>query len=193
MRLSFAFSDQTRTYNGPELRPHFLLTELGVKGHGIGAFIGPCEVKTESLVDYEDKLAQDFIRSKLMLHFIGEFFDIGLQEGVLLQRLFMSTVGQEISREYGVSIRRDGDDLFWNDSKLSVSIVTASPVSKLLHAGINIDATGAPVKAAGLFDLGLKSPEMAERVKRLSLSILQSFKAELESVEWACAKVRPVV
>lgn len=193
MRISVAFSDQLRPYTGPELRPHFLLTELGVKGHGIGAFIGPCEVKTDHLVDYEDRLANDFIRAKLMLHFIGEFFDIGLQEGVLLQRLFMSTVGQEISKEFGVLLTRDGDDLFWKDSKLSVSIVTASPVSKLLHVGINIDASGAPVKAAGLFDFGLASDGMTERVKRLSLSILQSFKAELESVEWACAKVRPVV
>ena len=193
MRLNYAFSNDARTYFGPELRPHFLLTELGLKGHSIGAFIGPCEVKTDHLVDYEDRLANDFIRSKLMLHFIGEFFGIGLQEGVLLQRLFMATVGQAISAEFGVKVTRDGDDLFWNDSKLSVSIVTASPVSKLLHAGINIDASGAPVKAAGLLDLGLKSDEMADRVKRLSLSILKSFQEELESVEWACAKVRPVV
>lgn len=193
MRISTAFSDKTRPYTGPELRPHFLLTELGVKGHGIGAFVGPCDVKTESLVDYEDRLAKDHIRAELMLHFLGEFFDIGLQEGVLLQRLFMATAGQAISEEFGVSLRRDGDDLFFGDRKLSVSIVTASPVSKLLHVGINIDSSGAPVKAAGLLDLGLKSSELTERVKRLSLTILQSFKDELESVEWACAKVRPVV
>jgi hypothetical protein len=37
-------SKEKRPYHGPELRPHFLLTELGLRGSGLAAFIGPCKV-----------------------------------------------------------------------------------------------------------------------------------------------------
>jgi hypothetical protein len=197
MRVTTQFLEKEMPYTGPELRPHFLLEKFKIQGSAVAAFIGPCDVKTEHLVDWEDRLANDFIRSKLMVHFLGEFFGISLAEGVLYQRLFMAIAGQEIARTTGKVITRSGDDLFWNDGKddrkLSVSIVTASPVSRLLHAGINLDATGAPVKAAGLFDLGIGAPQGLQPVKELVSRILTTFSEEVDGIEWACAKVRPVV
>lgn len=189
------------SYTGPELRPHFLLEKWKLRGSAIAAFVGPCEVKTEHLVDWEDRLENDFIRSKLMVHFLGEFFGIALSEGVLYQRIFMAIAGQEIAQATGRTIRRAGDDLFWHDGKidrkLSVSIVTASPVSRLLHIGINLDATGAPVAAAGLFDLGIGKAGGAAQdlapVQALVERILTAFSEEVDGIEWACAKVRPVV
>lgn len=205
MRVATKFIDGEMAYTGPELRPHFVLEKFKVPGSAVAAFVGPCEVKTEHLVDWEDRLANDFIRSKLMLHFLGEFFGPSLSEGVLYQRLFMAIAGQEIARDSGKIVTRSGDDLYWNDGKtdrkLSVSIVTASPVSRLFHAGINLDATGAPVAAAGLFDLGI-APSLLEGdgatrnlapVKDLATRILTVFSREAEEIEWACAKVRPVV
>ncbi len=186
------FSQQERTYNGPELRPHFLLTEMGLKGSGIGAFIGPCRVQTEHLVDWEDRLAQDRIEAKWMIHFIGEFFGFSLREGVLIQRLAMAIMGDLINERLrvngwqGTPLKRVGDDLFVNDRKLSVSIVTASPVSQLLHVGINIDPTGAPVPAIGLQELGIAPNEWIP-------AFFERFAAEWENWEWACVKVRPVV
>jgi hypothetical protein len=62
--------------------------------------------------------------------------------------------------------------------------------------GINLDATGAPVKAAGLFDLGIGAANTAEGlapVQALVSRILASFQEEVRGIEWACAKVRPVV
>jgi hypothetical protein len=200
MRIETKLLETQMPYLGPELRPHFLLEKFRIQGSAVAAFIGPCEVKTEHLVDWEDRLAGDFIRSKLMVHFLGEFFGISLAEGVLYQRLFMAIAGQEIAKATGKVITRSGDDLFWNDGKedrkLSVSIVTASPVSRLLHAGINLDATGAPVKAAGLFDLGIGTDNTAQgllRVNALITRILAAFSEEVQGIEWACAKVRPVV
>lgn len=194
MQIQSRLIPEQMPYTGPELRPHFLLQKWQLRGSALAAFIGPCEVKTEHLVDWEDRLENDFIRSKLMVHFLGEFFGITLSEGVLFQRLFMAIAGDEIARTTGVDISRSGDDLFWIDAdgvqrKLSVSIVTASPVSVLLHAGINLDATGAPVEAAGLFDLGMGGHEIHELIRR----VLGLFEEEVRSVEWACAKVRPVV
>ena len=190
MRIETLFSKVERPYTGRELRPHFLLSQLGLKGSAVGAFIGSCQVETEDLVDLEDSLAGDRIEARWMIHFLGEFFGISLREGVLIQRLVMAILGESLSARLpqtsGLSIRRDGDDLFVGDQKLSVSIVTASPVSQLLHIGINIDPTGAPVSAIGLQKLGIIPDEwIPEALQRIS--------SELDSMNWACAKVRPVM
>jgi hypothetical protein len=195
--LTTIFSGAERAYTGPELRPHFLLTELKLEGSGIGAFIGPCRVETDHLVDWEDRLAHDRIEARQMVHFIGEFFGASLKEGVLIQRLFMATCFDTLrealdhqERGRGSLLRREGDDLFFRsegqDRKLSVSIVTASPVSQLLHAGINIDPAGAPVPAIGLLELGVD-------VNAWVSQVLNRFASEWKGMEWACVKVRPVI
>jgi len=184
--IATGFYPEPLPYTGQELRPHFLLTKLGLRGPALGAFIGPCSVKTEHLVDWEDRLAGDRIEARSMVHFLGEFFGQSLKEGVLLQRLLMATIGEVLNERRPGSVLRRGDDLFHGDRKLSVSIVTASPVSLLLHTGINIDPQGAPVPAIGLPELGISDP------KAFAEGILARFHAEAESMEWACAKVRPV-
>jgi hypothetical protein len=193
--LTTYFCRKEIPYTGKELRPHFLLTELGLKGTGIGAFIGPCKVETENLVDWEDRLAKDRIEAKKMVHFIGEFFGTSLREGVLIQRLFMSVLADVLHEDFSKrgkpeQLWRDGDDLMHGQGdgkrKLSVSIVTASPVSQLLHVGINIDPTGAPVPAIGLEALGVDPMTWVPHA-------LEKFSEEWKSIEWACVKVRPVI
>ncbi len=201
--LSTGLLKSEKAYNGKELRPHFLLTEMGLKGSALGAFIGPCFVATEHLVDWEDRLQNDRIEAASMVHFLGEFFGASLREGVLAQRLFMATLQQIICDLRGEFLfTREGDDLYLLPSKdvasqtspppagerrkLSVSIVTASPVSQLLHVGINIDPAGAPVPAVGLKELGISPEIFIEKA-------LHSFSEEWLGIEWACAKVRPVV
>ncbi len=187
------FSEKERSYLGPELRPHFILSEFGVRGSAVVAFQGPCRVETDHLVDWEDRLEGDRIESRLMIHFLGEFFGITLREGVLLQRLLMAQMAERLglhlrtqADESRRQVVRSGNDLYWAERKLSVSIVTASPVSVLLHAGVNVDPTGAPVAAVGLNDLGVGASDFAR-------GILESFSREMTGVDWACAKVRPVV
>jgi len=194
--LVIQFSEKPRPYTGVELRPHFLLTELEMKGSALGAFIGPCDVKTEHLVDWEDRLASDRIAAKSMVHLIGEFFGIPLREGVWIQRWMIAKLLEDLSarmRETAPQgrIRRDGDDIFItlpgrDERKLTVSIVTASPVSILFHLGINIDPSGAPVPAIGLSELGIDASKWIG-------PFLQAVQAEWNGIEWACAKVRPVV
>ena len=197
MLINTRYVENSRPYLGPELRPHFLLTQLQMKGSALAAWVGPCDVKTEHLVDWEDRLANDSIKAEKMIHFLGEFFGITLREGVFLQRLLMSIM-REVLTDFlrdevrisaaGLlnSLRRDGDDLFLLERKLSVSIVTASPVSVLLHAGINVDPSGAPVPAIGLDELKIDAARFAKEV-------LKRFENEWQSIEWACTKVRPVV
>jgi hypothetical protein len=205
--IATGFHAEPLPYTGRELRPHFLLTKLGLKGAALGAFIGPCRVETEELVDWEDRLVNDHIEARSMVHFLGEFFGMGLREGVVLQRLLMAIMAETLNerrREWtsdsrlptnglsgrasdsGLVLRR-GDDLFFRERKLSVSIVTASPVSILLHAGVNIDPEGAPVPAVGLPEVGC--PE----ARPWAEEVLERFRAEAAEMDWACAKVRPVV
>ncbi len=181
------FHPESLPYLGPELRPHYILSHFKIEGNALVAFKGPCDVKTDHLVDWEDKLQNDFIKAKEMLHFLGEFFGITLKEGIWIQRLLVSEIRAYLL-SHGVKAARDGDDLFVKDQKLSVSIVTASPVSVLLHLGVNIDPKGAPVAAIGLKDV--LSPG---KIKELIQVILTRFEAEYKSVDRATVKVRPVI
>jgi hypothetical protein len=174
-------------YLGPELRPHFILSKFKIEGSALIAFRGPCDVKTDHLVDWEDRLANDSIRAKEMVHFLGEFFGITLKEGIWIQRLLVAE-SLAFLLQSGIKAIRNGDDLFVNEKKLSVSIVTASPVSVLLHLGINIDSEGAPVKAIGLKDF--LSPA---QIETFVLHLLSRFQEEYQSVERASVKVRPVI
>ncbi|MBU6376082.1 MAG: DUF366 family protein [Bdellovibrionales bacterium] len=173
------------SYAGAELRPHFILSKFKIQGSALVAFVGPCDVKTEELVDWEDRLASDSIQAREMLHFLGEFFGPTLREGVWIQRVLMSIASDVLRQTFSVSVVREGDDLWISDRKMSVSIVTSSAVSQLLHVGINIDPTGAPVKAVGLAEFRIDPRIFATEV-------LARFSKEFESVHEACTKVRPV-
>lgn len=176
-------------YTGKELSPHWGLQKTGVYSSLITAFTGPCEVPTEHLVDQEDRLAGDFIRSKQMLHLIGEFYGTTLEAGVLYQRLLIVWT-EKLLREEGVAdVRREGDDLMIGEGKLSVSIATASNVSVLIHWGFNIETgEGAPVKTADFQSLGWGR----ERVLTFAKKLLTHYIGELEDIHVAQCKVRPV-
>ena len=79
-------------------------------------------------------------------------------------------------------ILRTGDDLFYGDGKLSISIATVSPVSALIHFAINITNENTPVKTASLGDLKVSHQSFAE-------NLCASFVREIETIKEACTKV----
>jgi hypothetical protein len=173
-------------YSGRELRSHFVREKARIAGDGVVAFIGACSVEGDSLVDIEDAEAGAVIKAERMLHFIGEHFERGLREGNILLRVFASIVGETLEESCtGVSVTREGDDLFIGNRKLTVAIVTRSPVSIVFHFGVNVDPSGAPVPAVGLDELGVDA-------KRFANEVLSRYRRELESVELAMRKVRGV-
>ena len=171
-------------YTGKELRPHFILEKTKIYGNAILAFHGECLVPIESMVDMEDRIENSPIYSKQMLHFICEFFDCqDLTAAVLRQRLFIAIIIEEMRKlSPTLNIRRSGDDIFVNDKKLSVSIATNSAVSTLIHIGINIDPTGAPIAAIGLNEINVPWKILAENT-------LQSITNELHDIWIARVKV----
>jgi len=197
--LQIRFLTETQSYAGPELSPHWILGRTRIEGSALIAFTGSCHVKTEHLVDWEDRLGQDFIRAESMLHFLGEFFGVSLESGVWLQRTLVGIakdVLTDLLPGWSGRLVRDGDDLFIDQiidqKKLSVSVVAPSIASVLLHFAINIDSAGAPVAAIGLKDL-LNGQKESAFIPIFATKVLERIQAEWASVSRACVKIRPVV
>ena len=173
-------------YEGWQLSPHWIYKNFKIQGDAIVAFVGECEVKLTEMVDIEDVINNEPIYSKSMLSFISEQFNVGLLEGVFRQRLLICTIKEALEKR-GYKITRSGDDLFFEDKKLTVSIATKSVNSILIHTGININSEGAPVKASGLAsDLGLSD------IKDFAKEIMNKYSQEIDDIILASTKVRGV-
>lgn len=184
------FIENKFAYDGSQLHSLFAYLEHGLLGPSIISWQGACDIPFTHMVDGEDLLAKAVIESDEMLHFIIEVFDRDLFSGVALQRMFAA-----ITRDYlqknavavlqGQSLLREGDDIYLNDRKLSISIATKSPVSVMIHFAMNITNEGTPVKTLSLSDLKLNPRQVAE-------DLMQLFQAEYQDITTATQKVRPV-
>ena len=216
--MNSKFIEETVPYNGVELRSGWIRERFGIEGDAIVAFHGPCSVKGDALVDLEDLEAGLTVEGESMLHFIAEISGIGLPGIAFLQRLLCIIAGRAVKEACGLTveetrsrvveeacgrarddepgesapceIRRDGDDLYVGEGKLSVSIATVSPESGppehgLIHLGLNISKAGVPVRAACLEDLDID-------YRRLAPRILAGFAREVEGGLHASRKVKRV-
>ena len=173
-------------YDGTQLTPHWIYNKFDIAGDCIVSFIGGCNIKFNNIVDLEDLKENRKIYSEEMLHFIGEFFDFNLRETILLQRLFISIIKDELfNKTKDSSIRRIGDDIYVDRKKFSISIATRSEVSSLLHIGLNIEIKNTPVETSGLSDYKIEPKNFAKL-------LLRKFEEEIESINIAKVKVRAV-
>lgn len=177
------FHSEPLPYLGPELTSHFIYNRFGLRGDAMVAFAGPCEVHLKDMVDLEDVHAQAPIYSEAMLHFLIEHFQTPLETMVVRQRLLTAQIQSLLFAAGQSQIRRQGDDLYDGQNKLSVSIATVSPVSGLIHFGINISSKNTPVPTRGLNDYGIDWQTFAQNV-------LQTYSEENHSIRNALTKVR---
>lgn len=168
------------------LYSHFAYLNFGVAGDSIVSFIGPCDVSGERLVDLEDRRAGSFIKAAKMLHFVIEHFGIDLLTAVRHQRILCACLLEELYRAGVPGLRREGDDLFAEDGKLTVSVASVSPVSALIHLGVNVNAAGAPVRTAELASFPGVDP------RALAVKLVDRYAQEVNGIWAAAAKVRPV-
>jgi hypothetical protein len=122
-----------------------------------------------------------------MLHFLVEHFDSDLNLAIARQRLLVCITKEELERRSdSLSIERRGDDLYVGERKLSVSIATCSPVSALIHLGVNV--LPAPpelgLSTCGLAEFGLPAAEIGR-------AVAERYAAEIEEMKLARCKVRP--
>src|SRR5574344_1407288 len=176
------FIEKETKYTGNELSPHWIYKTQKIQGDAIVGFVGECEVKLTEMVDIEDVINNEPIYSKKMLSFIIENFNVNLVEGVFRQRLLITTI-KEVLEAKGKTVKRSGDDLYINGKKLSVSIATKSMTSILIHTGINIDATGAPIEAIGLNEIGIKD------IETVAKEIMKRYSEEIDDIILASTKV----
>lgn len=178
------FIDTAEIYDGSQLVSLRSYLKHGLLGDSIVAWVGPCKVSLDHMVDGEDLVAGAEIRGDLMLHFVIEKFESTLLAAVGLQRLLAAIVQDELrDLVKGIDIRRDGDDIFIDEGKFSISIATQSPVSSLIHFAVNVVNEGTPVKTSALGDLGLEP-------KPFALKIMNLFAVEVGSIVEATRKVR---
>lgn len=180
------FIEQEIKYTGLELAPHWIYKNFHLQGDAIVSFLGECEVNLTEMVDIEDVINNEPIYSKLMLNFIVEHFNIGLVEGVTRQRLLICIIKEAIEKlltAHCSLLTRKGDDLFVDGKKLSVSIATKSPTSVLIHVGINVDPTGAPVDAIGLNSLKIS------KISEFAKDVMLKYSQEIDDIILASTKV----
>lgn len=182
------FIEQEIKYTGLELSPHWIYKKFNLQGDAIAAFCGECEVKLSEMVDIEDVINNEPIYSKNMLSFIVEHFNIGLVEGITRQRLLICIIKEMLEKVFSIhhspfTIHRSGDDLFVDNKKLTVSIATKSLTSVLIHVGVNIDPSGAPVDAIGLNSLNIAN------ISEFANDVMVKYSQEIDDIILASTKV----
>ena len=184
--MKWRWLDREITYDGTQLRSGWVEENADLPGDAVACFAGPADVPVENLVDMEDAAEGAHIFSPMMLHFIAEHTDGDLLLAVARQRLMVATAMEELVRlTEGAPIERRGDDIYEGNLKISVSIATSSPRSQLIHFGVNVISDGTPVPTKGLADYDIEPKTLGEIVSR-------KYCEEIESMEHATTKVRPV-
>jgi hypothetical protein len=182
--MQYKFVSDNLSYDGSQLRSLFGYLDHKILGDSFIAFIGPCNIPFSNMVDGEDFLDQSEIRGGLMLHFIIEEFGKNLELAVTRQRLLAAIVNDKLSQGCPSKLfNREGDDLYVDGGKLSISIATVSPVSALIHFALNITNENTPVKTSCLSDLKIQP-------KAFSDQIAEIFLGEIKTIKEACRKVR---
>lgn len=180
------FCEENIKYTGKELSPHWIMTKFRLVGDSVVSFVGEVDVPIENMVDVEDRINNEPIYSTSMLNFIIEHFGYTLKEISMAQLLLITAIREVFFENYGIVLKRSGDDLFYDDRKLSVSIATKSITSGLIHTALNIDSTNAPVNASDINEMGIND------IKTLAIEIMHKYSDNIEKVNYSVTKVRGV-
>lgn len=147
--------DEIFEYDGSQINPSWAFQEFEIYGSSIITWVGPVNITPDNLKDFADVGLE--IKSDYMVNFICEFFDQqppNMRIAYLRQRILVM-IFREILTEYGIKTKREGDDIFVDDGKLSISIATISLSSAKIHFALNLEDRGTPddVETIGLFDI----------------------------------------
>jgi len=179
--MDWAFLENEMEYDGSQLKSLWAFRQLGIKEDSIISFIGPCNVRGELMIDMEDSLQGERIYSPKMLHFIVEHFDEVSMRLICARQRLLACITKELI-DKTCEIIRDGNDLYWNGKKLSVSIAAVSPVSAKIHFGINIESD----EYASLTEMGYSD------VRELAIEVCRRYANEIEDIKGDIRKTRPI-
>ncbi|MGZ4856900.1 MAG: DUF366 family protein [Methanobacteriaceae archaeon] len=188
--MEFIKFDNGFLYDGGQIKPMWAFRKFGIKGSSIVTWIGPMDIKSDQVIDYEDLGSE--IKANEMLHFVVEHFDTQPADIRLCyhrQRILIM-ITKDLLLEMGMETQRKGDDLYFAGEKLSVSIATCSSSSMKIHLGMNLITEGTPdnFPTAGLLEIS--SDLNHEKVQKLADKICMRYDKEISSIEEDITKTR---
>ena len=194
MTITHKHVDEIFEYDGSQINPSWAFQEFGIYGSSIVTWIGPVNITSDNLKDFADVGLE--IKSNYMVNFICEFFDqqpTNMRVAYLRQRLLVM-IFREILTEYGISTKREGDDIFVENKKLSISIASVSLSSAKIHFALNLEDKGTPddVETIGLFDIKVNGERVFNNDNLLNLinETVSRFIDELETIENDISKTK---
>ena len=194
MTITHKHVDEIFEYDGSQINPSWAFQEFGIYGSSIVTWIGPVNITSDNLKDFADVGLE--IKSNYMVNFICEFFDqqpTNMRVAYLRQRLLVM-IFREILTEYGISTKREGDDIFVENRKLSISIASVSLSSAKIHFALNMEDKGTPddVETIGLFDIKVNGEHVFNNGNLLNLinETVSRFIDELETIENDISKTK---
>lgn len=194
MNITHNHVDEIFEYDGSQINPSWAFQEFGIYGSSIITWIGPVNITLDNLKDFADVGLE--IKSNYMVNFICEFFDQqppNMRIAYLRQRLLVM-IFREILTEYGIQSKREGDDIFVDGGKLSISIASISLSSAKIHFALNLEDKGTPsdVETIGLFDIKVNDEQIFTNDNLLELinKTVKRFINELETIENDISKTK---
>ena len=194
MVITHKHVDEIFEYDGSQINPSWAFQEYGIYGSSIITWIGPVNITPDNLKDFADVGLE--IKSNYMVNFICEFFDQqppNMRVAYLRQRLLVM-IFREILAEYGITTRRDGDDIFVCNRKLSISIASISLNSAKIHFALNLEDKGTPddVETIGLYDIKVNNQQIfnGDNLINLINETVNRFINELETIENDISKTK---
>ena len=179
-------------YDGSQINPSWAFNEFGIYGSSIITWIGPVNITQDNLKDFADVGLE--IKSNYMVNFICEFFDqqpTNMRIAYLRQRLLVM-IFREILTEKGVMTTREGDDIYVDGRKLSISIASISLSSSKIHFALNLEDKGTPsdVETIGLYDIANGDIFNENNIKDLIFDVVNRFIDELNTIENDISKTK---
>ena len=194
MTITHKHINEIFEYDGSQINPSWAFQEFGIYGSSIITWIGPVNITPDNLKDFADVGLE--IKSNNMINFICEFFDQqppNMRVAYLRQRLLVM-IFREILTENGVKTTREGDDIFVDKKKLSISIASVSLSSAKIHFALNLEDRGTPsdVDTIGLFDIKVNDKQIFNDNNLLDLvnETVTRFINELETIEKDISKTK---
>ena len=194
MDITHKHIDEIFEYDGSQINPSWAFQEFGIYGSSIVTWIGPVNITPDNSKDFADVGLE--IKSNYMVNFICEFFDQqppNMRVAYLRQRLLVM-IFREILTEYGIQTKREGDDIFVDGGKLSISIASISLSSAKIHFALNLEDKGTPsdVETIGLYDIKVNGEQVFNQNNLLDLinKTVKNFINELKTIENDISKTK---
>lgn len=187
MKITHKHIDKIFEYDGSQINPSWAFNEFGIYESSIITWIGPVNIMPDNLKDFADVGLE--IKSNKMVNFICEFFDCqpaNMRIAYLRQRLLVM-IFREILFEKGINTKRVGDDIYFNDRKLSISIASVSLSSMKIHFAFNLEDKGTPddIDTIGILDI-----DSEINLNELIEEIVNRFMDEIQTIEKDISKTK---